>query len=180
MKSLTRRITLKLFALGGACFGLSRHLRGANKPVEGDGAKQSSESFDKKTTISWSNTHDRVWLDSRIWANPMEDWRVVNGAAECQTSGGNRNLHLITHQWMKLDGSADMLVSLQRVGGQKKGAGAGFRIGTRSELNEYRSNCFANGGINAGVVEDRLALGRKTGTRTIDIDLIEQNPYLFL
>ena len=170
MKSLTRRITLKLFALGGACFGLSRHLRGANKPVEGDGAKQTSESFDEKTTISWSNTHDRVWLDSRIWANPMEDWRVVNGAAECQTSGGNRNLHLITHQWMKLDGSADMLVSLQRVGGQKKGAGAGFRIGTRSELNEYRSNCFANGGINAGVVEDRLALGRKTGIRTIDID----------
>ena len=46
----------------------------------------------------WQRTHDRVWLGERFWANPMEDWRVVDGAAEVQTSGGDRNVHLITHR----------------------------------------------------------------------------------
>ena len=46
----------------------------------------------------WDQTHDRVWLGERFWANPMEDWRVVDGAAEVQTSGGDRNVHLITHR----------------------------------------------------------------------------------
>jgi alkaline phosphatase D len=168
MKSLTRRITLKLIALGGACFGLSRTVRGDDKtPI--NKTDQPAESSNNATTVSWTKTHDRVWLDPRIWANPMEDWRVKDGAAECQTTGGNRNLHLITHQWTDPSGSADMSVSIQKVGGQRKGAGAGFRIGTKSELNEYRSNCFANGGINAGVLEGKLMLGRNTGNKSVDL-----------
>ena len=170
MKALTRRITLKLIALGGACFGFSRNVRGDENPTLKSKADQTPVSSDQPTIISWSGTHDRVWLDSRIWANPMEDWRVKEGAAECQTTGGNRNLHLITHQWTDPNGAADMCVSLQKIGGQRKGAGAGFRIGTKSELNEYRSNCFANGGINAGVLENKLLLGRNTGTKFINLD----------
>ena len=168
MKSLTRRITLKLIALGGACFGFSPTVRGDDQNPENE-ADLLTESSDKATIVSWSQTHDRVWLDSRIWANPMEDWRVKNGAAECQTSGGNRNLHLITHQWTDPTGSVDMSVSLQKIGGQSKGAGAGFRIGTKSELNEYRSNCFASGGIDAGVSEGKLILGRNRGSKSIDL-----------
>lgn len=170
MKSLTRRIALKLFALGGACFGFSRTLCGDQNPTRKSKADQAPESSDRATIISWTDTHDRVWLDSRIWANPMEDWCVKDGAAECQTTGGNRNLHLITHQWTDPNGTADMSVSLQKIGGQRKGAGAGFRIGTKSELNEYRSNCFANGGINAGVLENKLLLGRNRGTKAINLD----------
>ena len=168
MKSLTRRITLKLLALGGACLGLSRTVRGDDQALTSD-ADRLANSPDRSAKVSWSKTHDRVWLDPRIWANPMEDWRIRNGAAECQTTGGNRNLHLITHQWTDPTGSAAMRVSLQKIGGQQKDAGAGFRIGTKSELNEYRSNCFANGGINAGVLEGKLVLARNVGSKPIDL-----------
>ena len=99
----------------------------------------------------------------------MEDWRVVDGAAECQTTGGNRNLHLITHQWTDPTGWMDMSVLLRKIGGRSKEAGAGFRIGTKSELNEYRSNCFAKGGVDAGIVEDKLVLGREQGNAVIDV-----------
>jgi len=168
MKSLTRRIALKLLALGGACLGLSRTVRGDDQTLTSD-ANPLANSPDLNATVSWSKTHDRVWLDPRIWANPMEDWRIRDGAAECQTTGGNRNLHLITHQWTDPTGSADMRVTLQKIGGQRKDAGAGFRIGTKSELNEYRSNCFANGGINAGVLEGKLVLARNVGSKPIDL-----------
>ena len=168
MKSLTRRITLKLLALGGACLGLARTVRGDDQTLTSD-ANPLANSPDLNATVSWSKTHDRVWLDPRIWANPMEDWRIRDGAAECQTTGGNRNLHLITHQWTDPTGSADMRVTLQKIGGQRKDAGAGFRIGTKSELNEYRSNCFANGGINAGVLEGKLVLARNVGSKPIDL-----------
>ena len=128
MKSLTRRIALKLLALGGACLGLSRTVRGDDQTLTSD-ANPLANSPDLNATVSWSKTHDRVWLDPRIWANPMEDWRIRDGAAECQTTGGNRNLHLITHQWTDPTGSADMRVTLQKIGGQRKDAGAGFRGG---------------------------------------------------
>ena len=127
MKSLTRRITLKLLALGGACLGLSRTLRGDDQASNPDTAPLANSTdlnasdlnaSDLNATVSWSKTHDRVWLDARIWANPMEDWRIKDGAAECQTTGGNRNLHLITHQWTDPSGSAEMRVTMQKIGGQ--------------------------------------------------------------
>ena len=70
----------------------------------------------------------------------MEDWAVRGGWAECLTLGGNRNLHLITHQWAHLQGNADISVKLQAVEEPGERASAGFRIGIKSELNEFRSN----------------------------------------
>jgi alkaline phosphatase D len=32
----------------------------------------------------------------------------------------------------------------------------------RSDINEYRSNCFARGGVNAGVIDGKLTLGRQS------------------
>lgn len=168
MKSLTRRITLKLLALRGACLSLSRTVRGDDQ-TSPDNTAPLANPPDLNATVSWSKTHDRIWLDPRIWANPMEDWRLMDGAAECQTTGGNRNLHLITHQWTDPSGLAEMRVSVQKIGGQQKGSSAGFRIGTKSELNEYRSNCFANGGIDAGILEGQLVLGRNVGNKSIDL-----------
>ena len=55
-----------------------------------------------------------------------------------------------------------MAVRLERGGG--KDGGGGFRIGVKSELNEYRSNCFAKSGINAGINSDQnlLFIGNKS------------------
>ena len=164
MTSLTRRFTLKLLAVSSACFGIRRTTHGQEPS-----GKREHTPHPNATVIDWSDTHDRVWLDGRIWANPMEDWRIVDGAAECQRSAGNRNLHLITHQLTDTNGNLEMEVNLRQVAQNKVDGGAGFRLGTKSELNEYRSNCFSSGGIDAGLVEGKLRLGRKRGQKDIDV-----------
>ena len=150
MTSFTRRLALKLIGLGSAWLGLSKVSSG-----------QTSAAVSETTTVSWKNTHDRVWLSGEIWANPMEDWRVVDGAAECQTMGGDRNLHLITHQLSDATAAIDMSVTVRRVDIGRQDGGVGFRIGIQSDINEHRSNCFARNGIDAGLIDGQLMLGRK-------------------
>ena len=108
----------------------------------------------------WHQTHDRVWLGESFWANPMEDWRVVDGAAEVQTSGGDRNVHLITHRLTGERGRFRMSVRCRRVEAGERDGGVGFRIGVRNLIDDHRSNCFARDvGVDAGFVGGRLVLG---------------------
>ncbi|NQV27367.1 MAG: twin-arginine translocation pathway signal, partial [Rhodopirellula sp.] len=156
MTSLSRRTALKLAAASTALLAA----RDASDPTTkaADGPQAGS------VVGKWSTTHDRVWLGEEFWANPMENWRIVDGAAECQSTGGDRNVHLITHQVTNLAGSFEMSVDIDEVEAAKVGGGAGFRIGIRSEINEYRSNSFAKNGINAGLIGGSLVLGPKKQT----------------
>jgi alkaline phosphatase D len=128
---------------------------------------------DRRSVDRWKNTNDRVWLGEQFWANPMEDWRVVNGAAECQTGGGDRNIHLITQQLTNIAGSFTMAVQISRVESGDRDSEAGFRIGIHSELNEHRSNCFAKNGIDAGIASGHLVIGRKKTPLSRPIDLTD-------
>ncbi len=152
MTSLSRRTALKIAAAGTTLL------------AAGDVSKSTAQTVaeQKAGTVvgKWSTTHDRVFLGEEFWANPMENWVIADGAAECQSTGGNRNVHLITHQITNLDGSFEMSVDIEEVEAAKTGSGAGFRIGIRSEINEYRSNSFAKNGINAGLENGSLILGR--------------------
>ena len=152
MTSFTRRLALKLLALGSSL--VSSRAKAVSQPL-------TTAYFPRGDGASKRQANDRVWLGPDFWANPMEDWRIVNGAAECQTSGGDRNVNLVTHQITNVAGSFRMSVEIERVQVHKTDGGAGFRVGIRSDLNEYRSNSFANGGVNAGVVDGQLVLGRK-------------------
>jgi hypothetical protein len=91
----------------------------------------------------------------------MEDWRVVDGAAECQTSGGNRNIQLITHELTSAEGSFELSVEVTQVESKRQDGGVGFRVGVRSDIAEYRSNSFAGGGVNAGLINGELVLGHQ-------------------
>ena len=155
MTSFTRRLALKLLGIGSSIAGLGSRKSQAAVPQQGRNAPNHFSS-------AWNVCNDRVWLGEDYWANPMEDWRIVNGAAECQTGGGNRNVHLLTHQVTNADGSIEMSVDIDQVEVLKQDGGAGFKIGVKSELNEHRSNCFAGGGINAGVKGGELLLNRKS------------------
>jgi hypothetical protein len=64
---------------------------------------------------TWSQTHDRIFLGGDTWANPMEDWTVVDGAAQCESYGGNRNVHSLTHQLTNLDGAFEMSAVISQV-----------------------------------------------------------------
>ena len=152
MTSFTRRLALKLLALGAAL--IPSRAKAAAPPA-------STAYFPRGKDAAERQANDRVWLGQDFWANPMEDWRIADGAAECQTSGGDRNVHLLTHQITNVDGSFRMSVEIERLEVHKTDGGAGFRVGIRSDLNEYRSNSFSNGGVNAGIVDGQLVLGRK-------------------
>lgn len=166
MTSLTRRVSLKLIGLASASLGIAK-----KSDAQTDPSPQNS--FED----TWRDSHDRVWLGSDVWANPMEDWRIVDGAAECQTSGGYRNIHLVTHQLSNPQGELSTSVVVSRVQAGQEDGGAGFQLGIRSDLNEYRSNCFAKGGISAGIIAGNLVLGRKkaaiqdAGTETFRLTL---------
>jgi len=147
MGSLTRRAVLRLIGFGAALLGGRRSARA--QPAIGS----------TPVTGRWSRTHDRVWLGEEYWANPMEDWRVAGGAAESLAGGGDRNVHLLTHQLADPRGSFSMSVRISRVETGVRDGGAGFRLGIRSDVGDYRSSCFAKGGIRAGVIGDTLVLG---------------------
>lgn len=51
-----------------------------------------------------------------------------------------------------------MSVSLTRIGEAEGDGGGGFRLGVRSEIDEYRSNCFVQEGLDVGVKGERLFL----------------------
>ena len=154
MTAFTRRIALQMGAAGTSLVAPISIVT-ASRPNSAQAATAAQFKSD------WETSTDRVFLGEHFWANPMEDWRVVDGAAECQTGGGARNVQLITRQLTDNSKSFEMSVTLQQVTSGSKSGGAGFRIGVKSELNEYRSNAFAGGGIKAGVVDGKLVLDRK-------------------
>ncbi|WP_435894113.1 alkaline phosphatase D family protein [Oceaniferula spumae] len=121
---------------------------------------QAAESLSKTTRIDvWNLSHDRIFLGGGFWSNPMEDWRVENGWAACQTDAANRSIHSLLYQLT--DGSKPFTISaeIQRPANLAKAGSAGFRIGITSDIGDHRANCFSNNGFRAGIEGDKLILG---------------------
>jgi hypothetical protein len=149
VSQVNRRIALKAAGVGAAAGLIGNVGHGAAEAASPDAWRS-----------GWDNTHDRVWLGAAFWANPMEDWVVRAGRAECLNGGGGRNIQLLTHQLENPQGAFVMTVQCGALDPQRR-AGAGFRIGMRSDLNEYRSNCFAKNGWSAGIEDGQLLLAGK-------------------
>ena len=157
MTKATRRNVIKTLGAAAAAAGLS--------PTEA----QANPSAANAKECSWGKTNNRVWLGGQYWANPMEDWRISDGAAEVQSGGGNRNIHLITHQLTDPAAGFETQVTVQQLGEAKKAGGAGFRVGIKTEINEYRSNAFANNGMQIGLRGQQLFIGPKSVDTDLDI-----------
>jgi alkaline phosphatase D len=153
MNSFTRRLLLKLSSVGTGVLSFF-----SPRPSEAKAELIVANPFHSR----WHLTNDRVFLGGEYWANPMEDWRVSNGSAECQTLGGFRNIQLLTHQIVKPEGRFRMSVAFDQIEVGKLDGGAGFQVGIRSDINEYRSNSFAKNGVKAGVVNGKLTLGKNS------------------
>ena len=86
---ITRRTALK-FASAGTLIALGI-------PTD----KGRTAAAETKADDAWARTHDRVWLGGEYWANPMEDWRVSDGGAECPSMGGGRSGHCVPTPWTR-------------------------------------------------------------------------------
>lgn len=119
-----------------------------------------SETLTKTMRIDdWASVHDRVFLGGGVWANPMEDWRVQDGWAACQTAGGGRNIHSLLHELSDAGKPFMMSVEVQRPDKLAKDGGAGFRLGITTDIDDYRARCFAQSGMNVGLLGDTLRIG---------------------
>lgn len=156
-KNISRRSILKYVAASVAATGVSSCVNVTNQ-------KKSLKVTNGLLPVqdNWENTHDRVWLGGEYWANPMENWCVKSGGAECLSRGGNRSVHSLTHQLVDFSKSFEISLVIQRLENSKNDGGAGIRLGVKSELNEYRSNCFVQQGFDLGVKHNSLILGDKS------------------
>lgn len=151
MDTVSRRAALQVLGAGGSLLGLSRWSSAQSANTLGIPLLQVDR---------WDRTHDRVWLGEQFWANPMEDWSIRDGAAECRIAAGGRSIHLLTHQLERPEFSFALSVIVERLTPVDQG-GVGFRLGVKSDINEYRSNCFAPGGWNAGIDGKEAVLAGK-------------------
>ena len=138
----------------------------ADLPTSDSPTSNSDSSAESRTDIIAFSSHpDRIFLDGRVWANPMEDWQIRDGRAVCSAGGGNRNVHSLVHQ---IDGpSFRTAVKVRRVEVRKTDQ-VGFRLGIRADIDDHRAAAFAPGGLNAGIRDDKLFIANRTIDAPID------------
>jgi alkaline phosphatase D len=88
----------------------------------------------------FAKVHDRIWLGPALWANPMEDWRIYNGRAECISSGPGRNIQALTCEVGKQAGTLTLSVRLGRLDQADAKGSAGFLLLVQNASNTYSND----------------------------------------
>ena len=120
-----------------------------------------------KPIDDWAMTHDRVFLGGGFWANPMEDWRIQDGWAVCQNSGGGRNIQSLLYELTDAGKPFTVSVEVKRPEKLAKDGGAGFRIGVTADIDDHRAAVFAGNGYRVGIINgDSLVIAQKVSKLT--------------
>jgi alkaline phosphatase D len=122
----------------------------------------------------FDKTADRVWIGPEYWANPLQDWRIAQGRLECIKAMPDRHVHLLTHALGTGSGEFTTSVHLGRIGGALGGApgSAGFRIGIRGPLDDYRNGLIFGRGLDAGITgAGKLFLDKPASPDAADLNL---------
>ena len=142
LPGVTRRVFLAEVTAAGAVLVLAPHLKAA-------GATMTSP-----FRSGWQRMPDRAWAGPDFWTNPMQDWRIANGRLECIKAALARNVHVLTRDLLAGAGTLLMSVRLGRVGGGPMAEGkgsAGFSIGVKTELEDYRHSLIYGSGLELGI-----------------------------
>jgi len=116
---------------------------------------------------------NRPWTGAHYWAGPLQDWRLANDRAECFVSGGNRLLFLTTHEAAGEDPTYQTSVRLGRLAAakanSKESGWAGFRIGIKGTLPDYRNAALFGKGLETGIRTDgTLFAGKADSDKQLD------------
>lgn len=96
----------------------------------------------------------RTWIGPEYWANPLQDWQIVNNRIECLVSNENRNIHHLTRQLGDQEGTLEMQVSLGVLNTETSSVNnywVGFCIGAKGEFDDYRNHAVFGKGLNIGI-----------------------------
>ncbi|WP_078086112.1 alkaline phosphatase D family protein [Microbulbifer mangrovi] len=163
-KKFSRRDALKLVTASAITSSLA-----CSEPTPNP-AKKDHSSASPALRDNWKNTFDRVWIGGNYWANPMEDWHLVQGRATCKSRSGNRSIHSLTHRLENADQPFQVSVVVHRSGSDPQQGGAGIRLGVNNEIDEYRSSCFVQKGLDLGIAGDQLVIGRDSTPLSKPVD----------
>jgi len=99
------------------------------------------------------NNNSRVWIGNEYWANPLQDWQLNNGQIECITSGGYRNVYLLTNEIGSQKGDFTIKVNAKKltIDEDVTEGWIGFEIGVRGEFNDYRDSAIRGRGFPVGI-----------------------------
>ena len=114
----------------------------------------------------------RVWIGSDYWANPLQDWQLNNGQMECISSGGYRNIYLLTTEIGTDKGDFELSVQAKKLTKDKKltKGWIGFELGIKGEFDDYRDNAVRGRGFPLGVTTDgQLFIGKIDSVNTVSI-----------
>ncbi|MFO1022440.1 MAG: alkaline phosphatase D family protein [Planctomycetales bacterium] len=148
-------------------------LSAARTPLLANTADEATETSEFRS--GWEQVPDRVWPGPQFWTNPLQDWRISYGRLECFKSVPDRNIHLLSRDLADRPGTLAMRVEIGSLSGKKllHGNGsAGFLIGVKGPLGDYRNNLVHGQGLAVGLrLPGTLFIGVGKGEqeRTIDI-----------
>jgi alkaline phosphatase D len=107
----------------------------------------------------WSEWPDMPWTGPGFWGNRLQDWKIVDGKAECIYSGPNRNLQSLTHQLderyedFSVSAEAEFLLD-----SESDDDYLGFRLGAQAgsfpapvNFKDYRRAAVFGEGLDAGI-----------------------------
>lgn len=99
------------------------------------------------------SNNERVWIGNEYWANPLQDWQLNNGQIECVTSGGYRNIYLLTNEIGSQKGDFTIKVNAKKltIDEDLTEGWIGFEIGVRGEFNDYRDSAIRGRGFPVGI-----------------------------
>jgi len=158
---VTRRTFITDLAAAGAALALTPRLTAATASPLAPAAPFGS---------AWTTSPDRIWAGPEYWANPLQDWRVANGRLENIRAGSGREVHLLTRQLGEQAGTLQLRVRLGLLGNRAlvRGAGAaGFSVGVRGALPDYRHHLVFGQGLDCGLrAKGELFIGNNDQART--------------
>ena len=126
-------------------------------------------------------TATRPWVGKTFWANPMEDWQLVDGIAINTHSGGDRNLAVLTMELSDRRQDFEIRCNFypqSDVSANAKGF-VGFQVGLRGQFDDYRDSAIYGTGLNVGVnANGRLFIGGVIDQASAVVDM--QTPFELL
>jgi alkaline phosphatase D len=111
---------------------------------------------------NWHTLPDRIWTGEALWANRLQDWQITDGGLECIIRGRNRSVALLTHALSSDPQPFAMSVKVRFLAGAQEGDFAGFLLGRKGPVDDYRSAAIYGGGLKIGLgVNGKILIGDK-------------------
>ncbi|WP_343701679.1 alkaline phosphatase D family protein [Chitinophaga sp.] len=110
----------------------------------------------KDYASGWEQLPDMSWTGAELWAQRLQDWNILDGSLVCNLRAPNRTVHLLTHQLSgrHLPFQTSAIIRFKPGLVQKKGHFAGFKIGVKGIIKDYRSAVITGKGLHCGIHTD--------------------------